>query len=709
MVIGRVLPETLSSSTSNNALSESTSNNILKTMNVNPNISNSNNNKYSSRLQTISPIKLTNSIDSNGSDEETTNATTIHISNHNNDNKNNNSNSRSNLLNIFTPNTATTAVDSNYSNSNKSDNKKSAINIHKQEMKLKKLRKFTENSKLVEEDILKDNTVLSENDPPYSAQEINTDYFHLDEANMHDYKEYYTDEDEIKDGNYFEEDIQRFNRNKGLSFAPVEKRRLPISKKKSIGMNLNNKQQLRFVDNNVYEEVDDDDEFDSDFQNYAFLVEQHERLLYEQQQLKIQQEKVKQLSRSTSLRNLQHNMRTSIKADSPVKQQRVLSRSSSRNTLNSYLPQQQQQQQHQQQLMGHRPILSNAKSMMNLRSSFNHRKSVSTNHHNIVYEEDDLLEDIEPVYSNPTPNHLYSQQRNPMPKFKSMNNLRIASLREENHGPSRKQAAYLRPRVSSSSLYQPTLEEDALEYENNYGYNYEYDYEHEFMDDTFQQDFQSQHIPYSQPWQQQDERRIVDYWSLPQETNTKPFKRNQRLQYELQPLRGNPVSKLDQLRSFREQQQQQTTQHKPNKVKQLKIIPKQAAKYKDGDKSGIMTYDAVEKRWVGNASILEDLEYLPDAGKYQQISQLPPPKLSYGVNAKRHGMSRSMSYHNFNNELPKQINIDIDTHFPSNVLAEWYSFEVGLDKKIGHWLSMRDGEGDVNDWEIYDLVLGSNN
>lgn len=710
MVIGRVLPESLSSSTSHNALSESTSNNILKTLNVNPNINNSSSNKYSSRLQSISPIKLTNSIDSNGSDEETTNATTIHISNNNNDNKNNNSNSRSNLLNIFTPNTATTAVDSNYSDSNKGDNnKKSANNIHKQEMKLKKLRKFTENSKLVEEDMLKNSTISSDNIQQYSAQEINTDYFHLGQGNQLGFQEYYNGDEEEEDANYFEEDIQRFNRNKGLPFGPVEKRRQPLSKKKSTNMKINNKQQLRFVDNNVYEEVDDldnDDEFNNDFQNYAFLVEQHERLLYEQQQLKIQQEKVKQLSRSTSLRNLQHNMRSSIKADSPVKQQRVLSRSSSRNALNSYLPQQQQQQ---HQVMGLQPRLSNAKSMMNLRSSFNHRKSVSNNHHNIVYEEDDLMEEIEPAYSNPTPNQLYAQQRNPMPKFKSMNNLRIASLREENQGPSRKQAAYLRPRVSSSSLYQPQLEEDELEYETNYDYNYEYEYENDFMDDTFQQDFQSQHIPFTQPRQQLDDRRIVDYWSLPQETNPKPFKRNQRLQYELQPLRGNPVSKLDQLRSFREQQQQQqTTMHKPIKAKQLKIIPKQAAKYKDGDKSGIMTYDAIEKRWVGNASILEDLEYLPDAGKYKQISQLQPPQLSHPFKAQRHGMGRSMSYHNFKHEIPERVNIDIDIHFPSNVLAEWYSFEVGLDKKLGHWLSMRDGEGDVNDWEIYDLVLGSN-
>lgn len=708
MVIGRVLPESLSSSNINsNVLSESTNNNIMKSLNINSNTSNSNINKYSSRLQSISPIKLSNSIDSDGSDEDTTNATTIHYTNNSNSGS-----SKNNLLNIFTPNTATTAVESNPSQSSKSNNNSKNSKITKQETKLKKLRQFSEQNKLVEEDINNSSKISAEilqksNSKGLKEKTNNNDYFHLNQEIEPDFQEYNNSADDEGD-DYFEQDIRRFSSNRQIPFEPVEKRRqkktTTASRKKSISKNLNSQHQLRFVDDSVYEEEEEGDVFDEDLQNYAFLVEQQERLIYEQQQLKIQQERVNKLSRSASLRNLQHNIRSSINSDSPIKQQRVLSRSSSKNTLSSYLPQQ------QQQLMGHAPRVNNAKSMMNLRPSFSHRKSISSNPNNIVYEEGVLMEEIEPVYSNPkSNNHMYSQQQRPkaMPRFKSMNNLRINSIREDNFGVPRKQSAYLRPRVSSSSLYEHQFEEDSLMYENDY----DYEYDNEYIDDTFQEDFQSQHLPFSQQQQQQqlnypqDKRMLVDYWSLPQEVNTAPFSRNQRQQYQLQPLRVQPISKRDQLRNFREQQhqQQQMAMHKSNRTKHLKIIPKQAAKFKDGDKSGMMTYDAAEKRWVGNMGVLEEMEFLPDVRQYKQQV---PPHMHVGK-AQRQGISRSMSYQNFKHEVPEESYIDIDVQFASFDLAHWYSFEVSLAEKIGHWISTKNEETD--DWEIYDLVLGSNN
>ena len=708
MVIGRVLPESLSSSNINsNVLSESTNNNIMKSLNINSNTSNSNINKYSSRLQSISPIKLSNSIDSDGSDEDTTNATTIHYTNNSNSGS-----SKNNLLNIFTPNTATTAVESNPSQSSKSNNNSKNSKITKQETKLKKLRQFSEQNKLIEEDINNSSKISAEilqksNSKGLKEKTNNNDYFHLNQEIKPDFQEYNDSADDEGD-DYFEQDIRRFSSNRQIPFEPVEKRRqkktTTASRKKSISKNLNSQHQLRFVDDSVYEEEEEGDVFDEDLQNYAFLVEQQERLIYEQQQLKIQQERVNKLSRSASLRNLQHNIRSSINSDSPIKQQRVLSRSSSKNTLSSYLPQQ------QQQLMGHAPRVNNAKSMMNLRPSFSHRKSISSNPNNIVYEEGVLMEEIEPVYSNPkSNNHMYSQQQRPkaMPRFKSMNNLRINSIREDNFGVPRKQSAYLRPRVSSSSLYEHQFEEDSLMYENDY----DYEYDNEYIDDTFQEDFQSQHLPFSQQQQQQqlnypqDKRMLVDYWSLPQEVNTAPFSRNQRQQYQLQPLRVQPISKRDQLRSFREQQhqQQQMAMHKSNRTKHLKIIPKQAAKFKDGDKSGMMTYDAAEKRWVGNMGVLEEMEFLPDVRQYKQQV---PPHMHVGK-AQRQGISRSMSYQNFKHEVPEESYIDIDVQFASSDLAHWYSFEVSLAEKIGHWISTKNEETD--DWEIYDLVLGSNN
>ena len=112
MVIGKVLPDSINGT---NILGESTT---------------TNNNKYLSRLPTISPLKFPNSISIDSSrsslnyndiDEYEQDTTTII---HNSSNKNYNKN-------VFTPNTATTAVDSNES---------------RQDLKLKKLRKFSESA-----------------------------------------------------------------------------------------------------------------------------------------------------------------------------------------------------------------------------------------------------------------------------------------------------------------------------------------------------------------------------------------------------------------------------------------------------------------------------------------------------------------------------------------------------------------------------------
>ncbi|XBW38311.1 hypothetical protein QEN19_003900 [Hanseniaspora menglaensis] len=674
MVIGQVLPDSLSfSCANNNALSESTCNNIQKS---------SANNKYTSRLQSISPIKLSNSFDAEDSDEDTTNATTIHYSN---------GGSKSNLMSIFTPNTATTAVESNKSNSIKG-----GINsqIFKQDMKLKKLRKFTEDNNIAEEENM--SNFIQDKIPPVLKEKKS--YFQMKCDQRKSNQEYFEEED-----GYFEQDVQRFNKMRSIPFDSGEQQRhQQISRQKSIPANMNNQQQhLRFVDDQVYLDEEEDDEFDEDIQNYAFLVEQRERLLYEQEQLKIQQERVNQLSRSTSLRNLQHNMRSSNLQDSPTKHQKVLSRSSSRNTFSSHLPQQSQIP--LQQSMGHNTRISNAKSMMNLRSGLNHRKSLSSNPNNIVYEKGELPEELETVYTKPSSNHGYGHPRKQsMPRFKSMSNLRVSSIREENLGVPKKPSSYLRQRVSSNSLYQPQFENEGTIYGD------EYDYENEYIDNTFQNDFQSQQIPFFP--QQHDKRVVVDYWSLPQELNNSQFNRNMLNRYELQPFRVQPVSKRDQLISFREQQQHQMAMHNANNKKQPKFIPQQAVKYKDGDKSGMMTYSASENRWIGNMDVLEDLDYLPDVSYMKQpmmhIKSMQD-HLGRGQSNQRRNISRSISYQNFRDKAPKVSFVDIDVQFSSTALAKWYSYEVDISEKIGHWISTKNDEGDIDDWEIYDLVLGA--
>lgn len=702
MVIGRVLPESLSfSGNSNNALSESTSNNILKGINK----SLSGTNKYSSRLQSISPIKLDNTIDSDGSDEETTNTTTIHY---------NSNNSRSNLLNIFTPNTATTAVDSNNSESSKGDDHVNK-QINKQEMKLKKLRKFTEENKVLEEEIVEHNNTAVEKYNLKEAKESrhrphSSDYYYEDQDNRNSNYNMYNVKDKNReyldaeeDESYITDDFQQFNRVKPIPFDVVESRRQPkIVRKKSMGVGLNPHQpQLRFVDNGFYEEEEEDfdDAFNTDLKNYAFLVEQQERLLYEQEQLRIQQEKVNQLSRSTSLRNLQHNMRAVINQVSPIKSQRILSRSSSRNTLNSYLP----VQKPSQQIAGHKPRLSNAKSMMNLRSNFQHKKSFSSNPHNDSgYAEDDIAEEQEPEYGN----HMYPQHRKKsLSRFKSMNNLRINTLREENLGVPRKHSTQLRPRLSSSSLYRPSFEEENGDYDYDYEYDYDYDYESEYMDDTFQQDFQSQQIPFNY---QKDKRMVVDYWSVPQEISSAPFKRHQRHHYELKPPRIHQMPKGEQLNSFKEQQHM--AMNTGSKTKKLKFIPQHAASFKDGDRSGVMVYNAAEKRWLGNMDVMQDMTYLPDANHFgQQFSSWRSDNLGKHAGSKPQKSSplnRNAVYQNFKQHEHRGSSIDVDVNFPNTVLAQWYSFEVELYGKIGHWLSPKNEQNETDDWEIYNLVLG---
>ena len=328
MVIGKVLPDNINGT---HILGESTT---------------TNNNKYVSRLPTISPIKFTNSIsidstrsslNHNDIDEYEQDTTTII---HNSNNKNFNKN-------IFTPNTATTAVDSNDS---------------RQDLKLKKLRQFSETIQSGKNDF--DDVMI--NHKNLQPQQINF----------------------VDDNNYYGEDDEGFENDEVYEYNGIN---------------------------------------DNDHMEY--LREKEKMLELEQRKLLLEKEQMKlRISRSASLRNFKnlspkkHNTSNNF----------MLSRSSSiHSNIHDFVQPNERQS----------SKLNNAKSMLNLRPTLNNKKSTQNNGKHKEYQ------DFQP----PAP-----RKEMNFPRYKSMGNLRINSMNDDNK-IQRKQSMYLRPRVSSNSLYEQKL------------------------------------------------------------------------------------------------------------------------------------------------------------------------------------------------------------------------------------------------------------
>ncbi|KAL6939058.1 hypothetical protein ACO0OL_000681 [Hanseniaspora opuntiae] len=637
MVIGKVLPDSINST---NILGESTTNS-----------------KYVSRLPTISPIKFTNSVsidssrsslNNNDFDEYEQDTTTII---HNTNNKNINKN-------IFTPNTATTAVESNDS---------------RQDLKMKKLRKFSE-------------SIRSEVNGNFDDGMINHKNLQPPQLNFVDDNNYYNDEND--------------------SFETDE----------------------------IYEYhgIDENNEME-------YLREKEKMLELEQQKLLLEKEQMKlRISRSTSLRN----MKTVSPKKRVTNNNFMLSRSSSiHSNIHDFCPPNERQTNK----------LANAKSMLNLRASLNNKKSIQSNGKHMEFQEYQEDEEYNPPVVRKEIN---------FPRYKSMGNLRVSSLNDDTK-IQRKQSMYLRPRVSSSSLYEQKLRKRPSYYSTHSNAHYEASPRHqvneqspryrrtddeyrsineepsgiynvqgdyldeeseEEYDETFYEDFDindKNNHKLLLNYQPSNQQVPVDYWSVPQEY----FKyENVQMPYnvhydnksyrrvKLQPIQKQNMHKELQLKNFEERYTKKNTYHKKMKVYDPSLYMN---KIKDGYVSGMMKYDGKEKRWLGGD---RTMDYLPDFDTYQKnnynsalgnnMTNFTKAKMNYHKPKSSLSNIKMKSYPSMKNlKLNNQsLDIGINANFSAGVLSKWYAYENDIQGLNDRWV----GDVEVDEWEIYDLVRNTN-
>ena len=631
MVIGKVLPDNINGT---HILGESTT---------------TNNNKYVSRLPTISPIKFTNSIsidstrsslNHNDIDEYEQDTTTII---HNSNNKNFNKN-------IFTPNTATTAVDSNDS---------------RQDLKLKKLRQFSETIQSGKNDF--DDVMI--NHKNLQPQQINF----------------------VDDNNYYGEDDEGFENDEVYEYNGIN---------------------------------------DNDHMEY--LREKEKMLELEQRKLLLEKEQMKlRISRSASLRNFKnlspkkHNTSNNF----------MLSRSSSiHSNIHDFVQPNKRQS----------SKLNNAKSMLNLRPTLNNKKSTQNNGKDKEYQ------DFQP----PAP-----RKEMNFPRYKSMGNLRINSMNDDNK-IQRKQSMYLRPRVSSNSLYEQKLRkkpsyystQSNLQYDSSPRhlvndqsprhrisddeyrplneepsgiYNIQGDYldeeSEEEYDETFYEDFDmnaNNNHKLLMNYKPSNQQTPVDYWSVPKELfSYEDLQRQYNLQYDnkkymrvkLKPIKKQNMHKELHLKNFEERYSNNNKYYTKMKVYDPSLYMN---KIKDGYVSGMMRYDGKEKRWLGGD---KTMDYLPDFDSFQSNNYGSPVnsnlnnygKAKNNYHKPKISMSniKMKSYPSMKNlKLSSQkLDINIDTNFNAGVLSKWYAYENDIQVLSDRWV----GDVEVDEWEIYDLVRSS--
>lgn len=631
MVIGKVLPDNINGT---HILGESTT---------------TNNNKYVSRLPTISPIKFTNSIsidstrsslNHNDIDEYEQDTTTII---HNSNNKNFNKN-------IFTPNTATTAVDSNDS---------------RQDLKLKKLRQFSETIQSGKNDF--DDVMI--NHKNLQPQQINF----------------------VDDNNYYGEDDEGFENDEVYEYNGIN---------------------------------------DNDHMEY--LREKEKMLELEQRKLLLEKEQMKlRISRSASLRNFKnlspkkHNTSNNF----------MLSRSSSiHSNIHDFVQPNERQS----------SKLNNAKSMLNLRPTLNNKKSTQNNGKHKEYQ------DFQP----PAP-----RKEMNFPRYKSMGNLRINSMNDDNK-IQRKQSMYLRPRVSSNSLYEQKLRkkpsyystQSNLQYDSSPRhlvndqsprhrisddeyrplneepsgiYNIQGDYldeeSEEEYDETFYEDFDmnaNNNHKLLMNYKPNNQQTPVDYWSVPKELfSYEDLQRQYNLQYDnkkymrvkLKPIQKQNMHKELHLKNFEERYSNNNKYYTKMKVYDPSLYMN---KIKDGYVSGMMRYDGKEKRWLGGD---KTMDYLPDFDSFQSNNYGSPVnsnlnnygKAKNNYHKPKISMSniKMKSYPSMKNlKLSSQkLDINIDTNFNAGVLSKWYAYENDIQVLSDRWV----GDVEVDEWEIYDLVRSS--
>lgn len=156
------------------------------------------------------------------------------------------------------------------------------------------------------------------------------------------------------------------------------------------------------------------------------------------------------ISRSTSLRN----MKTVSPKKRVTNNNFMLSRSSSiHSNIHDFCPPNERQTNK----------LANAKSMLNLRASLNNKKSIQNNGKHMEFQEYQEDEEYNPPVVRKEIN---------FPRYKSMGNLRVSSLNDDTK-VQRKPSMYLRPRVSSSSLYEQKLRKRPSYYSTHSNVQYE--------------------------------------------------------------------------------------------------------------------------------------------------------------------------------------------------------------------------------------------
>lgn len=502
--------------------------------------------------------------------------------------------------------------------------------------------------------------------------------------------------------------------------------------------------QLNFVDDNKYYN-DENDSFETDeIYEYSgidennemeYLREKEKMLELEQQKLFLEKEQMKlRISRSTSLRN----MKTISPKKRVTNNNFMLSRSSSiHSNIHDFRPPNERQTNK----------LANAKSMLNLRASLSNKKSIQNNGKHMEYQEDEEY--------NP---HMVRKEIN-FPRYKSMGNLRVSSLNDDTK-IQRKQSMYLRPRVSSSSLYEQKLRKRPSYYSTQSNVQYEasprhlvneqspryrrnddeyrsineepsgiYNVQGDFLDEeseeeydeTFYEDFDmndKNNYKVLLNYKPSNQQVPVDYWSVPQEyfkyDNVKmPYSihydnKNYR-RVKLQPIQQQNMHKELQLKNFEERYTSKNKYHKKMKVYDPSLYMN---KIKDGYVSGMMKYDGKEKRWLGGD---RTMDYLPDFDTYQKnnynsvsnnMTNFTKSKMSFHKPKSSLSNIKMKSYPSMKNlKLNNQsLDISINANFSAGVLSKWYAYENDIQGLNDRWV----GDVEVDEWEIYDLVRNTN-